>query len=255
MENISEFQSSKEHLNAANSVACSSALAALPICRNRKLKGHAGADPGGSPHPSAVRFDDRAADRESHAQAVRLGCVECAEKSICILGLDTDTDVLDRHQHPIELVWLRAHDEHAITVADRRHGLHPIDSEIDDHLLQLDSIAADREQARVEVEPYRDSMPKRLVLQERDRLFDDLVDVQWDHLRVDLFRELANPVNHLAGAMARALKLLLEDENLRGQYRSRAPAHLARHSRPAISRKYLTVLEAAANVATGVRLG
>jgi glycosyltransferase involved in cell wall biosynthesis len=56
-------------------------------------------------------------------------------------------------------------------------------------------------------------------------------------------------------AMARALKLLLQDENLRGQYRSRAPAHLARHSRPAIARKYLTVLEAAANVATGVRLG
>ena len=44
-------------------------------------------------------------------------------------------------------------------------------------------------------------MPKRLVLQERDCLFDDLVDVQPDHLRADLFRELANPANYLAGAM------------------------------------------------------
>src|SRR5260370_35477403 len=127
-------------------MAYPSALAALPICRNRELKGPPGADPGTSPHPSAVRFDDRAADRESHAQAVRLGRVEGAEKPVCILR-DTDADVLDHYQHPVRLVWLRAHDEHAIAVADRRHGLHSIDSEIDDHLLQLDSIAADRKQA------------------------------------------------------------------------------------------------------------
>src|SRR5262249_26503206 len=127
-ENISGFQSSKEQPQCRQLMACRSALAALPICRNRKLKGHPGADPGRSPHPSAVCFDDRAADRESHSQAVRLGRVEGAEKSVCVLRLDTDTDVLDRHQHPIGLMWLRAHDEHAIAVADRRHSLHPIDS-------------------------------------------------------------------------------------------------------------------------------
>src|SRR5260370_1489868 len=182
-------------------MAYPSALAALPICRNRELKGHPGADPGTSPHPSAVRFDDRAADRESHAQAVRLGRVEGAEKPVCILGLDTDADVLDRHQHPVRLVWLCAHDEHAIAVADRRHGLHPIDSKIDDHLLQLDSIAADLEQARGEFELHRNSMPTRLVLQERDCLFDDLVDVQSDHLPAHLFRERVNAAHYLAGAI------------------------------------------------------
>src|SRR5262249_17349564 len=74
-------------------------------------------------------------------------------------------------------------------------------AEIGDTLWKVASTAGAGERGGVEVELYRDSMPKRLVLQERDRLFDDLVDVQWDHLRVDLFRELANPVNHLAGAM------------------------------------------------------
>src|SRR5262249_59580701 len=74
-------------------------------------------------------------------------------------------------------------------------------AEIGDTLWKVASTAGAGERGGVEVEPYRDSMPKRLVLQERDRLFDDLVDVQWDHLRVDLFRELANPANHLAGAM------------------------------------------------------
>jgi hypothetical protein len=37
-------------------MACSSALAALPIRRNRKLKGHAGVDPG-TPHYDGVKRD------------------------------------------------------------------------------------------------------------------------------------------------------------------------------------------------------
>lgn len=58
-------------------------------------------------------------------------------------------------------------------------------------------------------------------------------------------------------AMAAALRLFLEDEDSRRHYCSRAPVHLAHHSRPAIARKYLTVLEAAANVTrvAGLLLG
>ena len=37
-------------------MACSSALAASPICRNRKLKGHPGADPR-TPHYDGVKRD------------------------------------------------------------------------------------------------------------------------------------------------------------------------------------------------------
>jgi hypothetical protein len=136
-----------------------------------------------------------------HAQAIRFGRVESAEQPVCILGLDTDTGIFDRHQHAIGLMALRADDEHALPLAHRRHGFHAVDEEIDDHLLQLDSIPAHREQARREFEPNRNSVPKRVMPQERDRLSDDLVDVQADHLRVDLLRELANPANHLIGAM------------------------------------------------------
>jgi glycogen(starch) synthase len=51
-------------------------------------------------------------------------------------------------------------------------------------------------------------------------------------------------------AMARAIKLLLEDDSLRARYRSCAPVHLARHSRPNVARSYLNVLESAAGLSS-----
>ena len=56
-------------------------------------------------------------------------------------------------------------------------------------------------------------------------------------------------------AMARAIKLLLEDESLGARYRSYVSVHLARHSRLNVARGYLNVLESAASLssrATGV---
>ena len=48
-----------------------------------------------------------------------------------------------------------------------------------------------------------------------------------------------------SAAMARALKSLLEDDDLRARYRSCAPSHLAHHSRAIVARRYLKVLSAA----------
>jgi glycogen(starch) synthase len=50
------------------------------------------------------------------------------------------------------------------------------------------------------------------------------------------------------GAMALALRSLLEDDSLRAGYRSAAPAHLTRHLRPNVARSYLNVLESAASL-------
>jgi glycogen(starch) synthase len=49
-------------------------------------------------------------------------------------------------------------------------------------------------------------------------------------------------------AMARAIKLLLDDDSLRARYRSCASSHLAHHSRPNVARSYLNVLESAARL-------
>jgi glycogen(starch) synthase len=47
-------------------------------------------------------------------------------------------------------------------------------------------------------------------------------------------------------AMAQALRSVLEDDSLHADYRSGAAIHLARHVRPNVARRYLSVLESAA---------
>ena len=51
-------------------------------------------------------------------------------------------------------------------------------------------------------------------------------------------------------AMARALRSVLEDGSLRAGYRSGAAVHLARHSRPNVARRYLSVLESTASLSS-----
>jgi glycogen(starch) synthase len=52
-------------------------------------------------------------------------------------------------------------------------------------------------------------------------------------------------------AMARALRSVLEDDSLHAGYRSGAAVHLARHVRPNVARRYLSVLESAARAGSG----
>ena len=132
-----------------------------------KLKGHAWAGIARSPNPSSVGFDDRTADRKSRSQTRRLGRVECAEKPGGILGLDTNPDVLDRHQDLFGLAWSRAHDEQACAVADHCYRLHAIDDKIDDDLLQLDSITTHRRQVGRRLALDRSSVPRCLVARQR----------------------------------------------------------------------------------------
>jgi glycogen(starch) synthase len=47
-------------------------------------------------------------------------------------------------------------------------------------------------------------------------------------------------------AMGQAIKQLLQDDSLRTEYRSRAPAHLARHAQTRVARAYLDVLKSVA---------
>ena len=118
-----------------------------------------------------------------------------------LAGLDADARVLDRHEYGVGLMSLRADRERPLAVVDPGHGFHAVDDKIDDHLLKLDAITAHRRQSRREIKPHGDLMPQRVVSHERERLLDHLVDVERNHLRIGLFRELPNPADHFAGAM------------------------------------------------------
>src|SRR5271166_1506147 len=76
---------------------------------------------GRGPYPSAVRFDDRTANRQSHAQAVLFGGEECVEKTIRVLWRDADAGVPHLDQHLIGIMTLRSDRQLAGSVGDGRH--------------------------------------------------------------------------------------------------------------------------------------
>ena len=106
-----------------------------------ELKRRARPDVAGSRKSSPVRFDDRTADRESHAHAAGLGSEEGVEQLVGVLGGDPDTAVRHRYQHLICFV-LSDH-QLARPICDRFHRFYAVDHQVDEHLLQLDPIGAD----------------------------------------------------------------------------------------------------------------
>src|SRR5256884_2873478 len=90
---------------------------------------------------SPVRFDDRTADRESHAHAARLGGVEGVEQAVHTLRVQARAGILHSDEHPARGVWPGADAQLARPLADTAHRFDSVEDHVQDHLLQLDAIA------------------------------------------------------------------------------------------------------------------
>src|SRR5882724_11724313 len=63
-----------------------------------------------SPHPPTMGFDDRTADRESHAHAARLRRVERVEEAIETLRVQSRTRISHSHENAVRYI-LRGADQ------------------------------------------------------------------------------------------------------------------------------------------------
>ena len=99
------------------------------------MKGRAGADIARRPQLSPVSFDDRPADRQTHAHTAGLGGEEGGEQLVAVRWVDPDAGVLNCDEHRISLP-LRPHLELARPVGDARYAVH---HQIDDDLVQLNA--------------------------------------------------------------------------------------------------------------------
>src|SRR2546422_7737476 len=105
-----------------------------------------------------MRVDDGAADRQPHAQTAGLRGEEGAEQPVDGVPVDPDARVLHGHQNLIAAVRPRANHQLRRPVPDGRHRLDTIHHEVDEHLLELDSITEDGGQRRRQVHPQRHPM-------------------------------------------------------------------------------------------------
>jgi hypothetical protein len=95
----------------------------------------------------------------------------------------------------------------SLTGADRQlartvniglHGFDPVHDKVDQHLLELDPIAANLGQAGRQLHSHRHGICSELAPNEGYHLPDNLIDVERNHLDFGLLRERPNPADHLA---------------------------------------------------------
>ena len=98
---------------------------------------------GGRPDAPAVRLDDRAADRQAHAEALHLGAHEVLEDALEIPVLDADPRVPDRDGHASRRERGRLDRDLTRAVLGGRDGLACVDEDVEQDLLELHRVASD----------------------------------------------------------------------------------------------------------------
>src|SRR3989454_7840829 len=138
----------------------------------------------------------------SHAQAAGLRGEEGAEQPVDGVRVDPDARVLHGRQNLIAAVRPRANHQLRRPVPDGRHRLDTIHHEVDEHLLELDSITEDGAQRRRQVHPQRHPMAEHRGAHQRDHVADDVVDVQPRFVWLGLRSELADALDHVRRPVA-----------------------------------------------------
>src|SRR5262245_54912484 len=88
-----------------------------------------------------MRFNDRTADRQPHPQPARFGRVERLEQPLNALGSQARTRIPHRDEHSFRVGFRSADEQIPRPFAACAHCLHSVDQQIENHLLQLYSIA------------------------------------------------------------------------------------------------------------------
>ena len=80
-------------------------------------------------------FDDRAAYRETHSHAVRLGREENIEEAVDISCCEAGASILDRNKYTVVAVKLGRNAQTSFSIDNCLHRIDGIRNEVEDHLL------------------------------------------------------------------------------------------------------------------------
>src|SRR5436190_5082191 len=152
---------------------------------------------------AAVAFDDGAADRQAHAQSLRLAGDEGIENRLELLRGDASAAVLDLDQHLRFIKRSRAHDQAPPAIeSGSAHGAERIEHQVQDDLLKLDAVPLDRADVGRQVEVDRDLVQNRVAVHDA---LDDAdhavhVDVGQARRRAAALEHGVQPADDVAGA-------------------------------------------------------
>src|SRR5262249_13952576 len=101
----------------------------------------------------------------------------------------------------LDLGAFRAHGDHPPVGGTLGHRLHGVEEEIEDDLLQLNSVSAHEQRIRVELQPDLDVANDRIAAQELGHVPDQAVEVENADLDFTLSKQAAEAPDHLRRAL------------------------------------------------------
>src|SRR6516225_243954 len=149
-----------------------------------------------------MRFDNGAADRQAHPQAARLCREERVKDALETRWSQSWTRIPYRDKHPIRLSLSSADDQFPRPLADRAQCFDSVDDQVEDHLLQLDPISANKWQALRALRLHRDAVLRDFATGQADDLEDRFVDVHVFFMERCFFEKRAHPADDLADSIA-----------------------------------------------------
>ena len=93
------------------------------------------------PKPSIMGFNDRLTYRQAHAHSALLAGNKSGEQPVRVRRVDPYSYVLDVDEQLIMVMEVGTDPQLAGPIVDLGHGLGSVHHQIDDHLLQLHSVA------------------------------------------------------------------------------------------------------------------
>ena len=119
------------------------------------------------PQAPAVGFDDRSADGESHAKAVRFRREEGLEHAFRDCRIQPRAGVLYRDEHAAWLGERRGYRQLPRAFRYPAHRFNAVHDQVQKHLLQLNAIAHDRPVVRSQFGVQHDIVPQQFAAGER----------------------------------------------------------------------------------------
>ena len=147
----------------------------------------------------AVRLNDGARDRQAHAQALALRRVQRLEDPFDVAQVDPRPGVLDRDRDGPGAGRERADREGGVTTVGLAHRLDAVEDHVEDHLLQLHSVAAHPRQTAGQLQAHRHVAAGHVAPDELGHFADDPVDVERAVLEHALLDQDPHPADHVGG--------------------------------------------------------
>src|SRR5216683_6004256 len=149
-----------------------------------------------------MRLDDRTADREPDADAVRFRRVEAVKDARYLLRLEAAPRILYGKDNSRAALDRGPDGQLPRPVGVPDHGFERVGDQVRDDLLQLDGIGHHQEGRGSEFGPRDDTLLVDGAARQVEHVLYDVVDIQQKLVRFLLVEQRPDPGNHLPGAVA-----------------------------------------------------